>query len=203
MKKNIILLLIAFVFAGIFYYFYLQRPASIKIVNVPVATKDEKLINTAREVLSALSKEDYQGLEEMTSPDGLTLNFYPRLDLSKVHSTKENISEIPSDTKVYLFGYTDGKGDPVNLTTFQFIKQWIYNHEYENAPQVAVNKTLGSGNSLNKITEDAASRDFVVFYFPGFDPQYEGMDWTSIYLVFDNMEGEYKLRAIAKDNWTI
>ena len=44
---------------------------------------------------------------------------------------------------------------------------------------------------------------YVAFHFSGFNAKYEGMDWLTLYIVLDKIDGEYKLRAIAKDSWTI
>jgi hypothetical protein len=170
-----------------------------------VATNEQKVLATAREVIGSLSARDYQKLEGLVSSNGLSLNFYPQLDLVKNLIAKNDVSEIPNDTKIYLWGYTDGKGDPINLTRAQFLTTYIYSNsvDYLKAPDVAVNKTLGSGNSLNTIAKDVNGRTYVAFHFSGFDPKYGGMDWTTLYLVFDSVNGEYKLRGITKDNWTI
>lgn len=204
--KKIFVVIISIIFISALCFFFYYK--NIKLINggdvlPPPITKEHLLIQTAQNVLSALANKDYVKLAELTSPDGLTLNLYPNLDLTKIHSTKDNVSNLPNEKKVYLFGYTDGKGDPINMTTYDFINKWIYTKDYQNAPDVAVNKTLGSGNSLNSIATDIGTRDFVALHFAGFDPKYEGMDWTTIYLIFDKIGIEYKLRAIAKDNWTI
>lgn len=168
-------------------------------------TNEQKVLITAREVIGALSARDYQKLEGLVSSDGLSLNQEPRFDSTKNLIAKNDVSLIPKDTKIYLWGYTDGKGDPINLTRGQFLTTYIYSNsiDYLKAPDVAVNKTLGGGNSVNTIDKDINGRTYVAFHFSGFDPKYGGMDWTTLYLVFDSVNGEYKLRGIAKDNWTI
>ncbi len=168
-------------------------------------SSEQKAIAAAREALSVLAARDYQKLEGLVSPDGLSLDIYPRFDAVRNLIAKNEVSEITKDTKVYLWGYTDGKGDPINLTRGEFLTKYIYSGavDYSKAPNVAVNKKLGGGNSINTVEKDANGRTYVAFYFSGFDPKYAGMDWTTMYLIFDSVNGEYKLRAIAKDNWTI
>jgi hypothetical protein len=160
--------------------------------------------SVAKSVLVALKNKDYSTLENFTSSQGLSWNEYPSLDMSKSDIIKTEISNIPTNSQKYLFGYTDGKGDPINLTISEYLDKWIYNKDYLNADEIAVNKMLDGGtNSLNTIIKDAGNRTVVAFYFKGFDRKYEGMDWTTLYLVFDLENGEYKLRGIAKNNWTI
>lgn len=183
-----------------------QILSTFKFTSTPtVTTNEQKVVATAREVIGSLSARDYQKLEGLVSSDGLSLNLYPQLDLVKNLIAKNDVSKIPNDTKIYLWGYTDGKGDPINLTGAQFLTTYIYSNsvDYLKAPDIAVNKTLGSGNSLNTIDKDVNGRTYVAFHFSGFDPKYSGMDWTTLYLVFDSVNGEYKLRGIAKANWTI
>ena len=43
----------------------------------------------------------------------------------------------------------------------------------------------------------------VEFYFPGFDPQYAGMDWRSLRLVFMQQGSDWFLVGIIHDQWTI
>jgi hypothetical protein len=199
MKKTLGILLVIAVVAVALVLWQKSRPVA--------ETKEQKILKASNEVLAALAAKDYAKLEALTSPDGLTLNSDPNLNFSASNTLtlpKAEVSKIPTDSKKHLFGYTDGKGDPINLTYAEYISKWIYNYDYTKAPQVLVNKTIGSGNTPNHIQENAGpNREFVVFYYPGFDPKYGGMDWTALYLVFDVVNGEYKLRGIAKANWTI
>lgn len=180
-----------------------KRDAGENTSNV-TQTKEQKIVSVGKEVLKALKDKDYVKLQSLTSKNGLSLNIYPNLDLSKSQVSKIDVGNISSDTKTTLWGYTDGKGDPINLTTKDFLAKFIYDADYLNAPDVAINKTLDGGtNSLNMIVKDISGRDFAAFHFGGFDSKYGGMDWTTIYLVFDIENGTYLLRGIAKDNWTI
>ena len=43
----------------------------------------------------------------------------------------------------------------------------------------------------------------VEYYYDGFDPQYEGMDWQSLRLVFESEADRWVLVGIIHDEWTI
>jgi hypothetical protein len=185
------------------------------LINSPVSAKPsitvlspneaEKLIVASKQVLVALKAKDYQRLQTLTSLDGLSLNESPdSLDLTKNDVPQSEISKIPTNTTIKLWGYTDGKGDPINLTVGNYIDKWIYNKEYLDAPKIEVNKIIKiAGSTSNEIMTYSDGRNFVAFHFDGFNPKYSGLDWTTMYLIFDLQNGEYKLRAIVKDNWTI
>ncbi len=165
--------------------------------------KEARLFAASKKVLEALASSDFAKLETLVSPDGLSLRHVPNLNLASSTLSKENVSEITTDKTLHFFGYTDGKGDEINMTVADYLKKYINTADYLAAPDTAVNKTLGSGNSQNSLLTDKGSRELVAFHYSGFNPQYEGMDWTTMYLVFDEVDGVFLLRAIAKDNWTI
>ena len=43
----------------------------------------------------------------------------------------------------------------------------------------------------------------VEYYFSGFNPEYEGMDWRSLRLVFEEIRGHWKLVGLINNQWTI
>ena len=171
---------------------------------VPNIKDDSKAISFAQKVLNALESNDYIGLSNMVSPDGLNLNMYPYIYWSKNNIPKNEIANINHDTKTYIWGYTDGKGDPVDLSRADFIKSLLASPvSFRKAKQIVVNKKLGGGNTQFTLDKDAKGMTYVAFHFSGFNAKYEGMDWLTLYIVLDKIDGEYKLRAIAKDSWTI
>jgi hypothetical protein len=59
------------------------------------------------------------------------------------------------------------------------------------------------GNSIDNSQEYYPGARIVEYYFPGFDPQYAGMDWRSIRLVFMEENNIWYLVGIIHDQWTI
>jgi hypothetical protein len=179
----------------------LEKPA-LKSSSTVVQGQHEAIAQ-AKKVLDVFAARDYEALEKLVSPSGLSMSLTPNLDLTRTHVAENDISYIPQDTQIYFWGYTDGKGDPINLSVSEFMEKYIYTQDYRQAPSVAVNTYLGSGNSLNTLVSDVGTRTYVAFHFSQINPEYAGMDWTTLYLVFDIVDGKYLLRGIAKDNWTI
>lgn len=169
-----------------------------------VQSKEQKLISTSREVLTALKNKDYNKLETLSSKDGLSFNENSdSLDLSKNDVSKDAISEIPKNTTKYMWGYTDGKGDEIRLTLSDYINQWMYNRDYINAPKIMVNQiAYPQGNTPNYIATYSQGRNYVAFHFDS-TKEYPGLTWSTMYLIFDEENKNYKLRGIIKANWTI
>ncbi len=183
---------------------------------------EKSIVNASKLVLNSLKNKDYKTLANMTSSQGLTVSLSPykifdqevawingnedsfnATSTAKKNFSREEVSRIGIDNKEYIFGNTDGKGDPIKGNTQYYFDRWVYNYDYINAPEVYLNKVQDTGNTINTINEDVGSRDFILYHFPGFREEVKGFDWTSMYLIFEKENGEYKLRAIAKDNWTI
>lgn len=161
--------------------------------------------DVAVKTITALSDKDSKKLAELIHPTiGVRFSPYAFVNKDKdVVLSKEEIGNFFSDSKTYLWGYTDGKGNPIELTPGEYYTKYIYSVDYKNAPKISFNKALGSGNTSDNITEVYASAQFVEYYFPGFNKKYEGMDWKSLRLVFQQVEGKWYLVGVVHAQWTI
>lgn len=117
--------------------------------------------------------------------------------------TKEDMKRFFDDTSQYLWGHYDGTGDEIRLTPSEYYGRFIYSEDFKNAPQVGYNEVLSFGNMLENQFEVYESPIVVEYYFPGFDPDYEGLDWKSLRLVFEQYEDDWKLVGIIYNQWTI
>jgi len=97
----------------------------------------------------------------------------------------------------------DGTGDPIGLTPAQYCQRFIYDRDYTQAREVSYNRPLGQGNSLNNSLAVYPRAAIVEYHFPGFDPQYGGMDWRSLRLVFERKGRAWYLVGIIHAEWTI
>lgn len=79
----------------------------------------------------------------------------------------------------------------------------MYDVDFLNAPNISLNKTISSGNSLNNIDSVYGNCTYVEFYFPGFKEKYDGMDWRSLKLVFEKQDNKLFLIGVIHDQWTI
>ena len=113
------------------------------------------------------------------------------------------IAALPSDTTVYTWGAFDGSGHPIELSFADYYTRFVYDQEFVNPHVVGINNVIGLGNTLVNIADVHPNGSFVEFHFTGFDPQYEGMDWSSLFLVFEQLDGNWVLVGIVHNEWTI
>jgi len=159
----------------------------------------------ATEVLTAIKNYDMEKLAGAIHPDkGVRFSPYAYVDVDNnlVFSAAE-VKNLATDSKKYLWGYYDGSGEPITITFSDYYKKFIYDVDFVNAEQVGYNKTLSFGNSLNNGFEVYKNSIIVEYYFSGFDPQYEGMDWRSLRLVFEKKNDIWYIVGIIHDQWTI
>jgi len=156
-------------------------------------------------VLTAIKNYDLEKLASAVHPDkGVRFSPYGYVDVDKdLVFTAEKVKKLATDSTLYHWGYYDGSGEPIRLKFSDYYKKFIYDVDFLNAEQVGYNKTLGHGNSLNNSFEVYKNSIIVEYYFSGFDPQYGGMDWRSLRLVFEKKNDVWYLVGIIHDQWTI
>jgi hypothetical protein len=67
-----------------------------------------------------------------------------------------------------------------------------------------VDRRQAKGNSVDNAAQVYPDARIVEYHVPGRNPDYGGMDWRSLRLVFEEGEGgRWLLVAVIHDEWTI
>ncbi len=167
--------------------------------NIPV-----ELIQLGQTVLSAIKSYRYDQLRDIIHPD-LCLRFspYSYLNSSNLTFCGSEIDHAAVSEDLLIWGSYDGTGNPINLSFGEYHEDFVYDQDYFHCLIVGYNAEVSSGNSLNNIQEIYPGGMMIEYYFPGFDPQYGGLDWRSIRLVFVQHGMDWYLTAIIHGEWTI
>ncbi len=163
------------------------------------------LLGAALDVAQSLADQDMTVFSSYVHPTlGVRFTPYsyvdPAVDLSYPSTA---FAALITDPTAYTWGAFDGSGDPINYTFADYLDNFVYDEDYVNPDLVGVNTFIGTGNTTNNITTIYPTASFVEFHFTGFDTQYDGMDWTSLILVFENVSGNWKLVGVVHNQWTI
>ncbi|WP_438350048.1 copper amine oxidase N-terminal domain-containing protein [Paenibacillus sp. FA6] len=163
------------------------------------------IADTAEKAIQALKNKDLITLSNMSSLNkGIRFSPYGHVNLKEDRVlTHEGIAEGFDDNKKYIWGLEDGTGTPISRTFDSYYKRFVYSGDFAKAPQISYNQTLGTGNTLNNVRVIYPNAIVVEYYYDGFDPQYEGMDWQSLRLVFESEADTWVLVGIIHDEWTI
>lgn len=166
--------------------------------------KDSVMLVAAR-VLQSLKSKDYRSFASYFHPKEPVL-FSPYGHINVANSKKllaKDFLESIEKNWTLTWGAYDGTGESMKVKVLPYIEKFIYDADYLNAKQSAFNQVIKKGNSLNNLSEVFPGLHFVDYHMPGSDPQYNGMDWRSLRLVFKMYNNEYYLVAVIHDQWTI
>ncbi|HLD73875.1 MAG TPA: hypothetical protein VJB34_03135 [Bdellovibrionota bacterium] len=165
----------------------------------------------ARIVLETLKNKDMNMLAQYVHPEkGVRFSPYAYVELQKENDmpanlvfTAEQIKNFFSIKEPSVWGIYDGSGEPMEFVPGEYYEAFVYDHDYMNAPQVGYNEIIGQGNTTNNSFEVYPEAIIVEYHFPGFDKQFDGMDWASLRLVFEKFKGTWWLVGVIHAGWTI
>lgn len=171
----------------------------------PVPDLQNSMISTALEVMQLLNDEDMAGISTYVHPtEGVRFSPYGNVNVSSDQVfTAAQVAGLMTDAQVYTWGNYDGSGEPINLNFADYFQEFVYDEDYKNPHMIGNNVVIGKGNSMINIDSAYPDGVFAEFHFTGFDPQYEGIDWSSLRLVFEEDNGTWYLVGIIHDQWTI
>lgn len=204
MKKIMLVLVIgAAIISLVFFGMLTREPTQESDVH------EEELLNMSVEdkalaIVQALQQKDMKIVSEYVHPEkGLLFSPYAYIEEKAIIFHKEQVASLLTDNHQYVWGHYDGTGLPIELTPTQYLEDILFAHPYHQADEILVDKIKQRGNTIISIKEIFPQSRVVDFYLPG-SKKYEGMDWASLLLVFEqDGNGEWMLAALVNDKWTI
>jgi hypothetical protein len=172
------------------------------------------LESRADAVLEALYDRDWEAFAELVHPErGVLFSAYSFVDREEdVVLHRSALLEIPFVDTLYVWGREDGTGDAIEETPKTFIEERLLDRDFRDAERGARNQTLGSGNTVNNLPEvfhDAPRGQepdqeiaFIEYHDAGTEA-FGGMDWASLRIVFERVDGRWYVIGLVRDQWTI
>lgn len=168
-------------------------------------SKETQILHQAEQIQKYLANDNFQALTTFIHPTkGVRFSMYAYVhkDSDKVFSREQFATYLQQSRIKFTWGAKDGSGELYITTLPDFLNNWVAAEQYD-FDHATFNKFQGSGNSLNNLKEAYPGADFVEFYHSGKNPEYQGMDWRAMRLVFEEYQGKHYLIAIVNDQWTI
>lgn len=173
-------------------------------ITVQQGAVPSSLSKLSNRILYLIKDKRFQELSALIHPqECLRFSPYPYLKPDNLIFCPEDFNDLITASSQYRWGQFDGSGKPIDLTFEKYYQQFIYDQDYVQAETVGFNQEVSSGNSPNNISEIYPGAVFVEYHFPEIDPQYGGLDWRSLRLVFKEIEGKWYLLAVVHGEWTI
>lgn len=176
--------------------------------NVFVVSSEEAqsiIKETSAEVMNLLKEKNMAALSEYAHPDyGVRFSPYTNINTARDRRySQDDLKTALTDNTKHLWGYDDGSGGPIEMTFGEYYQSFVYDHPYHEAPQVGYNQILGKSNGDYNIYDIYKNAIIVEYHFPGFDERFDGMDWASLRLVFQEKNDQWYLVGVVHDQWTI
>ncbi|MEE1947290.1 hypothetical protein VRU48_19345 [Pedobacter sp. KR3-3] len=178
---------------------------SVAVQQQPGSPARDSVMLVASRVLQSLKNKDYRSFASYFHPKDPVL-FSPYGNINVANSKKllaKDFLESIEKNWTLTWGVYDGTGESMKIKVVPYIEKFIYDADYLQAKQTSFDQVVQKGNSLNNMAEVFPGLHFVDFHVEGKDPQYSGMDWRSLRLVFKMYNNEYYLVAVIHDQWTI
>lgn len=160
----------------------------------------------ATTVMRALSRKDMGQLAAWVHPEkGLRFSPYAYVDPKKdLVFTRAEVEGLMEDGTKRVWRTYPGSGEQIEMTFADYYERFVYDADFLQDAEIAVNKGLGQGTMINNLNEvyPEAQYDFVEYHIAGIDPSVEGMDWRSLRLVFEKIGEDRALVGIIHDQWT-
>ncbi|NBI68064.1 hypothetical protein D1646_14895 [Pseudoflavonifractor sp. 60] len=168
-------------------------------------TENFPLLSSACAVNRCIQRGDWAGLASYVHPSrGVTFTPYSTVEPnSDLNFTADQIKNLAQDQNVYTWGFEDGRGDPIQMTIPQYFARYVYNADYTQATEIGIDQIMTGGNALENLAEIYVGCRFVDFCFPSADPVNDGLDWTSLKLVFQPEGEHWYLVGVVHGEWTI
>jgi hypothetical protein len=160
----------------------------------------------AKSVIQALKAGNIAKFSTFVHPQkGVRFSPYASVLLDQDRVIRKNqLAQMWASAKVYKWGDYDGSGDPIRLSFRKYHRRFILDHDFSHAESVNYNPaSMGHGNTPNTIQAVYPKSIAVGYHFSGFDPKVSGMDWSSLWLVFEKKGSNWFLVGIVHDEWTI
>jgi hypothetical protein len=164
----------------------------------------EDLRSAARSVAEALRDRDFEALAGRAHPDGVRFSPYSYVD-PEAHLTLSPAElRAAGEGSPRTWGHHDGSGEPIETTVDEYFDRFVWDAPYLEEGSVAVDRRQAKGNSVDNAAQVYPDARIVEYHVPGRNPDFGGMDWRSLRLVFEEGEGSrWLLVAVIHDEWTI
>lgn len=177
-------------------------PGPSEPADLPV--RNEVLVARAMEVAGYLRDRDWSALAGAVHPEkGVRFTPYSSVSDGDMVFSPEETAAFGSDTRSYMWGYSDGPGEPMTMTVNDYFDTFVFNADFTQAPLLAVNRVQVYGNAMENVADAYPDGSFVELYYDGLDPANEGFDWCALKLVFESYQGRLMLVGVIHSQWTI
>ncbi|PCI30069.1 hypothetical protein COB55_00740 [Candidatus Wolfebacteria bacterium] len=191
----------------------ISSPSSPVVKETPVTPVSHTVLSLSEtnKIVSALSNSDLDLFADFVSPArGVRISRDTSVNKTKdVILNQSQIKNAKANKTIWLWGYTDGKGDPIQDTIQNYLTVTVPNRDYINADEIRINEPRSvspesTDNRYEHISSAYPDSDIVEYHFTDSETgDSNGFGWSSLYLILENVGDRYYLIGIVNGNWSI
>ncbi|MHB9130119.1 MAG: RING finger protein [Armatimonadota bacterium] len=178
---------------------------SATTTTIPALAPDKAkavIAGRATQTLQAIKNKDYASLSTLIHPEkGIrfspvaTVN--PQTDVS---FTADQVGHISVDRGLYNWGQKPGSSEPLRMSIDEYWSQHVYDLDFMTAKQISYNQPISVGATPDNSAQVYPGAIVVEYYFPGFNPKFQGKDWEGLRLIFEQKGDTWYLTGITHDS---
>lgn len=168
-------------------------------------TTEKNLSNLSKELIKEKATLAIQYIKNKNF-ERLSTLIHPSTELRLSSSTEikqstdvkinsEQLKKLTTDTTKYKWGVLNGEGNQIELNFNEYYDLYIYDKDYANNAEVNYNKFIDRSDKKTNVYEIYKEGIVVEYFFKGTEAN-NYMDWSSIYLGFENIEDKWYLTGI-------
>ena len=164
----------------------------------------ENLTELALRTAQYLKTGDYEALSRLAHPN-YGVVFSPRLTVSLRNNrclSNSDLLSMGSDSALYVWGSAEGGSIPLELSTEDYFRRYVNDHDYVNAKLIGVGYPVKTGNSLDNTAEVFPNAQYVELCYPGTEEN-DYHDWATLRLVYEELEGAFYLTAVIHSEYVV
>jgi hypothetical protein len=167
------------------------------------ATLAPSPLTVAGSVLEAVQDRDGERLAALGHAErGVRFSPYAFVDVAQDRVlNRSDLASLWRDDRIHTWGSFDGSGNPIEMTSAQYVERFVMDRDFSEATVIAVNKHPSRGNTADNSAEAYPGATFVEYYVEAAEGQPEP-GWAALRLVLEQHAGKWTLVGVIHDEWT-
>ncbi len=196
MKQKILVLLVisTFIFSGCS-----KETLTFEWYKISTDSEAQKV---SQEVGNILQQRDFVRLAEITSEKWLFFGRYNRFEETDPVFASPQIAGFAQDESIYRWWVYDGSWENIDLNISQYFEKFVWNRNFLEYDAFYFNQFTQHGNMINNLFETFPDAQIVELFLEWENEMYGGLDWNSLYFIFEKQNSGYFLRGIVHSSWT-
>lgn len=179
--------------------------ASVAVDESNEAAMREKVRAAADNIISLIDQDAFEEIAEFADSQVYVLPG-PHIGFDEaVYIDNIDWATIPTYEEEVVWGYDPATGDPMSMQPMFMFDGFITHYDFLNAPEINVFHLNEKQDGYATWKSDIFFDYYVSYFYPGFNAEFDGIDYQNLILVFryDEDNNTFILTGIANEYWTI